>query len=119
MRDYSLSGLLDTVRRHPAVAEAVAAAERCAPGETIGPLGLPEAVQPAAVAALAAGLDVPLLWVVPQVDEARALIDALTAYLVEPDRLLLFGAPDALPYERIPWDPAVREQRLAVLAALY
>jgi transcription-repair coupling factor (superfamily II helicase) len=28
-------------------------------------------------------------------------------------------APDALPFERIPWDPVSREQRMATLAALY
>ena len=119
MPDYSLAGLLEPVRRHPVVADALAAIASGGQGDLVGPLGLPEAVQPAAVAAIAGQLDVPMLWLVPHIDEARALADALGAYLAAPERLVVFGAPDALPYERIPWDPAVREQRMAVLAAIH
>ncbi|MCC7019438.1 MAG: transcription-repair coupling factor [Ardenticatenales bacterium] len=119
MRDYSLRGLLDPVSRHPVVADALARTLRAEPGIAIGPLGLPEAAQPAAVAAIAAAVKVPIVWIVPQVDEARALADSLGAYLDEPARLHLFAAPDPLPYERIAWDPSVRELRMATLAALF
>ncbi|MEO8082941.1 MAG: transcription-repair coupling factor [Ardenticatenales bacterium] len=119
MRDYSIAGLIAAVARHPAVAEALARAGASEPGAVVGPLGLPEAAQPPIVAALAVASNVPVVWIVPQQDEARALADALTAYLPDPSRLHLFAAPDALPYERIPWDPSVREQRMATLASLF
>ncbi len=119
MRDYSLRGLLDPVSRHPVVSDALARVLRAEPGAVIGPLGLPEAAQPAAVAAIAAATSVPIVWIVPQVDEARALADLLSAYLDDPTRLHLFAAPDPLPFERIAWDPSVRELRMATLAALF
>ncbi len=119
MREYSLSGLLDRVEAAPGFGSLLKQATSAAPDAVLGPLGLPGAARPAVVACLARHLDAPLLWLVDQPDEARALADSMAAYLAEPERVQVLPAPDALPYERIPWDPNTRQQRLATLSALY
>ena len=43
---------------------------------------------------------------------------ALDLYAADPGAVLLFPAPDLLPYERIAPDPQITAARLAVLAAL-
>ena len=118
MRDYSLTGLLARIEGSPGFSELRLACETAQPGRPVGPLGLPGAARPAVLAALARHLDAPLLWLVDQPDEARAFAESLAAYMVDPERVQVLPAPDAMPYERIPWDPNTREQRLASLAAL-
>lgn len=119
MRDFSVSGLLDRIDQVASVRELRAQVSAAAAGARLGPATLPEAVRPAVVAALARDLDRPVLWIVAQPDEARAVVESLAAYLPRPERVHLLPAPDALPYERVPWDPTTRELRLATLAALY
>jgi transcription-repair coupling factor (superfamily II helicase) len=119
MRGYALVGLLDRIRKEAGYARLEAQLASARPGEPLGPLGLPEAARPAVIAALSERLDAPLLWLVEQPDEARAVADSLAAYLEDPLRVHVLPAPDAMPYERIPWDPNTRELRLAALTALY
>jgi transcription-repair coupling factor (superfamily II helicase) len=119
MNAFSLSGLLDAVTAHPGYRDLAARLARAEPGQRVGPLGLPEAARPVVVAAIARALRVPVLWVTARPDDARQVAEALRAYLPEPDRVRLMSAPDALPFERIPWDPVSREQRMASLASLY
>ena len=119
MLDYDVTSLLDRLRRqasYPAFATCLAGAK---PGERIGPLALPEAVQPAIVATAALDRPGALLWVVAEPDEARVLADALQAYLGDERTVRSFPAPDAMPHERIAWDPATREQRMSTLTALW
>jgi len=116
MHAFSLHGLLPWVRDLPAFAELLSQLRAGRLPEA--PLGVPEPLRAAVTAALAQDLAIPLLWVVEQPDEARALADALQALLPSPERVHVFPAPDALPFERIPWDPTTRELRLATLTAL-
>jgi len=119
MRDFCLTGLLDRVAAEQGFQGVLALARRAVGGTVLGPLGLPEPARPAVVAALSRSLDTPILWITAQPDEARAVAESLQAYLPHPERVHTLPAPDALPFERIPWDPGTREQRLAALAALY
>ncbi|MFN2114567.1 MAG: transcription-repair coupling factor [Anaerolineae bacterium] len=119
MQDYSVSGLIPFVAAHPAFRELLGEARTAGPVHAVGPLGLPSAARPVVVAALAEGLGAPLLWLTPQPDEARTLAETLRAFVSDPRRVHLLPAPDAMPYERIPWDPVTRERRLAALAALH
>jgi len=119
MDSFMLSGLLDTVAADPAFRELVGRLGRAEAGAPIGPLGLPEAARPVVVAAVALAVRAPVMWITAQPDDARLVVEALRAYLPHPDRVKLLPAPDALPYERIPWDPTIRELRLGALASLH
>ena len=119
MTQFSLAGLLDAVTAHPDYRDFAARLAKATPGVPIGPIGLPDAVRPVVVAAVARALRVPVLWLTAQPDDARQIAEALRAFLPDPDRVQLMPAPDALPFERIPWDPVSREQRMATLSALY
>lgn len=119
MRDFSISGLLQRIADEPDFRDLLARARTAAAGDVLGPLGLGAPAQPAVVAALADRIDRPCLWITAQPDEARATAESLQAYLAQPERVYVLPAPDALPYERTPWDPSTREQRLAALGALY
>jgi len=119
MQEYSLVGLLSAVSSHPAFEALARAVREAQPGGSVGPLGLPEPSRPVMVAALVDQHERPVLWITSQPDEARVLAESLRAYLADPQRLHLLPAPDPMPFERIPWDPATREQRMATLAALH
>lgn len=116
MHATSLHGLLPWIQGLPAFTALLATLRDGRVPEA--PVGVPESLRTAVAAALADRLDRPMLWVVEQPDEARALGDALQALLAAPERVHVFPAPDALPFERIPWDPTTRELRLATLGAL-
>ena len=118
MRDFSVAGLSRLLSQLDACETLARSVTRLAPGTTLGPLGLPEAVRPATVAALAELTTVPMLWILEQPDEARAAFESLQAYLSDPTRAKVLPAPDALPFERMAWDPATREARMTTLAAL-
>jgi transcription-repair coupling factor (superfamily II helicase) len=119
MAGFTLSGLLDVLAAHPGFRALTADLARAEAGRAVGPLGLPEPARPVVVSALARAARVPILWLTAQANDARVLADALRAYLPDPERVRLLPAPDALPFERIPWDPVSREARMAALAALY
>jgi len=122
MHDVSLAGLTALIRSLPEVrilSERIAALS--ANDAAAGPLDVPAAAQTAVAAALADGPALsgrPMVWLVAQPDEARAVADGLRAFLRTPERVVVFPAPDVLPYERHAWDPTVRGARLSTLAAL-
>ncbi len=122
MQDVSLAGIHARLMLDPAVAAFALRVSGALPGEAIGPVWIPEAVQPAVVAAAlqaASGRNVPVLWLTVEPDEARTLAEMLRTYVRRSDRVLLFPAPDPMPHERIAWDPATREARMTALAALW
>jgi transcription-repair coupling factor (superfamily II helicase) len=83
-------------------------------------LGLPDTAKAATLAALAQGLDAPLLVLSARPDRARALAEELGVWL-GPDgsgRVVLFPERDALPYERLGPDLEAVAQRLRVLSLL-
>ncbi len=80
--------------------------------------GLLAAARPYLVAALQRDLGRPILWVVAQSERAKEVGEQLRSWTPFPETILRFPAPDALPYERVPWAVETGRERLAVLADL-
>ncbi|MBI2917862.1 MAG: transcription-repair coupling factor [Chloroflexi bacterium] len=78
----------------------------------------PPVAWPCVLAGLHQDIARPTLVLVPGVEEAKELRDQLESWCPPDTPVLLFPEPDALPYERLPWDSATRSQRLRALAAL-
>jgi transcription-repair coupling factor (superfamily II helicase) len=119
MHDFSVHGLTERIRTLPALQQFVDGLARLVPGEALSPIALPETARSVVAAAVAESVDRPVLWLAAATDEARAFAECIASYIDRPDRVHLLPPPDALPYERIPWDPATREHRMAALAALH
>jgi transcription-repair coupling factor (superfamily II helicase) len=83
------------------------------------PLGVLEAARPAVIAALQRDLNVPILVVTAHAERARHLAEQARAFASRPGSVHLFPSPDALPYERVPWDVQTIRDRLRVLAGLH
>jgi transcription-repair coupling factor (superfamily II helicase) len=117
----SLSGLIELVVADPAIAAAVEAARASA----AAPLDLtaPKAVQPFAVAALAAptdkgGADRPVLAVAATGREAEDLTATLQSLLGADDAVAYYPAWETLPHERLSPRSDTVGRRLAVLRRL-
>jgi len=113
----TLAGLLDAVLADPALAGAVRAA-----GSAALDMSAPGALQPFAVAALAApadrgGAGRPVLAVTATTREAEDLAAAL-ACLLPPDRIATYPSWETLPHERLSPRADTVGRRLAVLRRL-
>ena len=73
---------------------------------------------PFLASALVEDLRIPTVILVPRPEEARRLHERLTAWLDDPDRVLLFPETETLPYERLVTDPDTVQQRICTLDAL-
>jgi transcription-repair coupling factor (superfamily II helicase) len=76
---------------------------------------LPLAARPAVIAAVTASLRQPALIVTSRDDRAEQLCNALNELLPGPSRVEHWPAPDALPYEQLPFDLPTATQRVAIL----
>jgi transcription-repair coupling factor (superfamily II helicase) len=81
-------------------------------------LGVPEAARPAVVAALARHWPGPIVWVAAGPERARLAHGELAMWAGTPERVHSFPAPEALFYDRAPWEPEMARQRIAVLSML-
>ncbi len=79
---------------------------------------LPAAARPAVIAAVAASMHRPTLVITSRDDRAERLCVALSELLPGSIRAEHWPAPDALPYEQLPFDLAVATQRVAILNRL-
>ena len=118
MQDYHLRGLIDRLSALDDFQSLASRVLEAGEGALLGPMGVPAGARPAVIAALHRKMRHPTLWLVDQPDEARPIADSLAAMFEAPDRVFVVPAPDAMPYERIPWDPMTRESRLVALSAL-
>jgi transcription-repair coupling factor (superfamily II helicase) len=111
----NVSGLLALFDELPAYSELVADLQL---GRREAPLGLQRSAQPALLAALMRQLDLPLLIIVGQVEQATALVESLHAWSPEAERVMRL--PEPLPhfFERAPWSREAISGRLRVLSAL-
>jgi len=82
------------------------------------PLHLLAAARPYLVAALHHDLKRPLMLITGKAERARQLYEELRIWAPDPEAILRFSEPDALPYEHIPWSPVTTEQRLRTLERL-
>lgn len=85
--------------------------------EDVSNLALPRPARLAALAALHAELNVPLLFLTDRADHALTLLDELSLWVPDAPRLL-FPEPAPLFYERVPWSETTRRERLNVLTHL-
>ena len=116
MTSLNLAGLLPLIERAPGYGQLI---ERLKAGaESRESLGLLGAVRPTLTAALHRDLARATLLITAHPERARQLHDQLRAFSPHPEAILLFPAPEALPYERVPWDVETARQRMDVLAAL-
>ena len=86
------------------------------------PLALLQAARPFVAAGLRQARPGPLLLLTARSEMAQQWVDLLSVWLPPVEEggppVLRFAEPDALPYERIHWSAATRQQRLTALAAL-
>lgn len=111
----SVRGLLTWVREHPAYTNLL---KHLSTGVELPPVNVLARARPAVVAALSSDLEVPLLIIVPSVEESRHLVQGLKAWIERPERILQFPEPPAVVHERTPWPAEVITDRLNVLAKL-
>ena len=112
-----LSGLVPLLEARPGVQRLIEDLERGAmPGGSA--LGVPEAARAAIVATLGRHWPGPIVWVTAGSERARLACEELGLWTGEPQRAQHFPAPEALFYDRTPWEPETVRQRVAVLALL-
>jgi transcription-repair coupling factor (superfamily II helicase) len=114
----SLSHLLPVFDESPALTRllgGIAAAD--GPG-AVAVTDLPTTARPALAAAAIARRATPTLVLTARGDRAEALCGALGEYLPPERRPVLWPAPEALPYEQLPFDLTTGTERVALLDRL-
>ncbi|MGI8642669.1 MAG: hypothetical protein ACR2LS_00935, partial [Thermomicrobiales bacterium] len=86
--------------------------------DTVSIAGVPASARPALLAALAAGATAPALIIVPREDRAERMASALREWVSPATEVLRWPAPEALPYEQLPFDRWEAAHRIAVLDRL-
>jgi len=81
-------------------------------------LGLLEAARPCLIAALQADWPGPVVVVCGRPENARHLSDQVRAWSQDPAQVLHFQAPDAVFYDRTPWDRSTLHARINILSSL-
>ena len=123
MRELNLSGLLPLIEDIPSYRELVDAlkdrdsTQRSLPATPLT-LSLLSAARPYLIAALQHDLQRPILVVTARPEQAHQLHSQLRLWSARLESILLFPAPNALPYEQIAWDIETIQQRIRVLATL-
>ena len=77
-----------------------------------------DAAKPYLIAALHQELRLPLMVVAAYPERAKKIYEQLQCWCPNDTPILLFPEPDALPYEPLPSDPFIEQQRLQVLSRL-
>jgi transcription-repair coupling factor (superfamily II helicase) len=91
--------------------------DRLKNGQATSSLALPRAARLPVLAALAKDLQRPILLLTDRADHALTLLEELSLWAPEANRLY-FPEPNPLFYEKAPWGPTTRRDRLTVLTAL-
>ncbi len=111
----NLSALRGLLNRLPAYTKLLSDSEPA-------PQAIFQAARPFVAAALKQQRSGPLVYITARSETAQQVATELETWLVPPEsggpRIHIFAEPDALPYERISWSSATRQQRLTALSAL-
>jgi len=123
-----LDGLLPLIRQDAAYVAFLERARHLAPspeGQTGGRARFPllslqviEAARPALIAALQRDWPGPIVVVAGRPEQARHVAEQTRAWSALPERVMHFAAPDALFYDRTPWDGETIRSRVNMLATL-
>ena len=81
-------------------------------------VSLPTSARAAVMASLLEGRTGTTLIVASRSDRAESLASSLSAYLPSDRLVAVWPAPEALPYEQLPFDSALAAERVALLAQL-
>jgi len=109
-----LSGMLALIDRWAGLPALLQRIERRA--ETaVAPV---DGAKPYLLAALQQRLAAPILVVTARPGRARELQEQIAIWSTNPERVILFPEPDALPYERMPADPTATAARLFAMRQL-
>ncbi len=124
MSELNLSGLLPLIEGVPSYHRLLDELRRETDGGRKPPLPAPRplrllsAARPYLIAALQCDLGRPTVVVTARVEQANKLYEQLRLWSASPEAILRFPEPEALPYERIPWNVETIQQRIQVLTAL-
>ena len=123
MKELNLSGLLSLIEDIPVYRELVESLEgqdstQRSPLATPLTLSLLSAARPYLIAALQRDLARPILVITARPEQAQQLHSQLHLWSAEPESVLLFPEPNALPYEQIAWNVETIQQRIRVLTTL-
>jgi len=113
MEPIDLSAVLSAIRAAPSF-ERLSAALR----EGRLTLGVGDAAKPVTLAAIAGEWTGTVLIITPRMDRAEALAEEVSAWLGDPDRVLVYPERDALPYERLAPAPDTVRDRLRTAGGL-
>ena len=118
----NLSGLLpliDAIPEYRRLVESLTTSlQPVTPLAEYGSLCLPESVSPFFVAALQRQWTGPILVIASRPERSRRLYDEIRIWSQAPERIQYFPAPEALFYDRVPWERETIRCRLAVLSVL-
>jgi transcription-repair coupling factor (superfamily II helicase) len=115
--EKQLSSVTEQLAATPALRELRAALAAGSGALRVAPLI--SAARPLVVAALAQQHPAPLLYIVQNTDAALRALEDIRLYLGDNERVLLFPAADAMPYEQMAPGIEVIAQRLRVLEMLH
>ena len=87
-------------------------------GKSIVLIDVPLSVRSPIHAALAESLERPIVVIASRSDRTAELAASASEYLPATVEPVLWPAPEALPYERLPHDPSVSSRRVKILSAL-
>jgi len=114
-----LSGLLALLRQNPRYRELLAQAQGLMVAPSVGlSLALLETARPFLIAALQSDWPGPVVIVSGRPEDARHLADQVRVWSTDADQVLYFQAPDAIFYDRMPWDRETIHARVNVLSLL-
>ena len=114
----TLSHLLPTLRDSSSVRDLLGRLAASTDAERLRVADLPAAARPALAAAVLAERRSPSLVLTARADRADALCAALSELLPPARRPVVWPAPEALPFEQLPFDLATATQRVAILDRL-
>ncbi len=120
----TLKGLLTLLQRDPLyqdLARQIGRVREAAPENVHLPalsVGLLEAARPYVIAALQADWPGPIVVLSGSPENARQLVDQIRAWSLDAERVHYYHAPDAIFYDRAPWDRETIHARVSTLATL-
>ncbi|MCC6703455.1 MAG: hypothetical protein IT334_01175, partial [Thermomicrobiales bacterium] len=112
----TLNHLLPGLAAEPEIRELLELARGDRPRAAV--VDLPTSLRPALVALLSAQLDRPILVLTSRADRADLLAAAINEFLPAERSATLWNAPEALPFEQLPFDLQASSERVNTLATL-
>jgi transcription-repair coupling factor (superfamily II helicase) len=112
----TLNHLLPGIAAEPEVQDLLKLAAEHRPRVSV--VDLPASLRPALIALLSGRLSRPMLVLTSRADRADLLAAAINEFLPQDRRATLWSAPDALPYEQLPFDLQASSDRVTALATL-